>query len=179
MVKLIGRYKSTIYGNYRVTGLFYGLIAGVILSLYVLLLWVFGSPMRAAETYATDILLTICVFYMCYRYRERLPEKRVFFKELMLLGLWIGVVAAIVYGLWLWLYGSVIDTEFVDRCIEGRLSVMDLEDESFETHEAIRLTKAYTAGDWGFIGGFRTAVMSILMAFMAAIVFKTEKNVRR
>ena len=96
-----------------------------------------------------------------------------------MLGLIIGVVASVVYGLWLWLYGGMIDTEYVGRCIEGRLAMMDMEDKSFEAQQAIALTKAYTAGDWAFIGGFRTAVMSILMAFLSAVLFRTEKNVRR
>ena len=35
--------------------------------------------------------------------------------------------------------------------------------------------KKYTAGDWGFIAGFRSAVMSIIITFFAALLFRTEK----
>ena len=59
---------------------------------------------------------------------------------------------------------------------EGRIAVMPSGDESFEAKQAIDTVRGYTAGDWGFIGGFRAAVMSVLIAFLAAIVLRTEKG---
>ena len=43
-----------------------------------------------------------------------------------------------------------------------------------EARKAIEMVRNYTAGDWAFIGGFRTAVMSVMFAFFAALIFRTE-----
>ena len=94
----------------------------------------------------------------------------------MLLGLGIGVVSAVVYGLWVWLNCGVLSPERVQYYNEQRMAVMDAPEQSAEAAIAIEKVKAYTAGDWAFIGGFRSAVMSIIIAFFAALIFRTEKG---
>lgn len=135
-------------------------------------------PIYAPETYITDLSLLASTLFFVYRYRERLPEKRVFFKELMLYGIVLGVVAAIVYGLFLLFYGGVVDKGFAARCLShfeyGEMNGTATEEEKNATIAVMRTYKLYT---WAFIGAFRTAVMSILTAFVAALLFRTEKNV--
>lgn len=177
MSGLLRRYKSPIYGNYRKASLLYGAATGVIIFLFVVIQWLAGNAISAPETYSTDIVMGVCLFTFSYLYRKQLPEQKVFFKEIMILGLGIGFISGLVYGLSLLLYGQ-IDVDFCERCISTRVSTIDPAD-GFDAENAIKLIKDYTLGDWAFIGGFRRAVMSIIIAFAAAIMFKTEQNIRR
>ena len=101
-MRFIRRYKSEIYGNYRRAALVDGFAASVVMAAYVLISSLVGLPVSAPETYVTDGLMLIAVFVGAYLYRKSLSEVSVSLKELLLLGLDMGVVIGIVYGLLLW-----------------------------------------------------------------------------
>lgn len=177
-MRFIRQYQSDIYGNYRKASLRDGLFAGLIISGAVLFCKLIYYPVYAPENYVTDIALLVATLVFAYRYRSRLPEKRVFFKELMLYGLLLGIVAAVVYGLFLLLYGGVIDKEFPARCLEHFIAGEQQGSGTEEEKEAtIAVMRTYRLHTWAFIGAFRTAVMSIMTAFIAALLFRTEKNI--
>jgi hypothetical protein len=177
MAKIFRRYKSTIYGNYRKAYLTDGLLTGIAVSLVLLLRDCMGDiPMRQPENFVTELVLAIGIFLFGYLYRKELPRGKVTFKELMLLGLGIGVVSAIAFGLWVWLYCGVIDTNMVFYYNRQRVCMMEPAEASAEARAARELVMKYTAGDWGFIAGFRSAVMSIIIAFCAALIYRTEKS---
>ena len=176
-MKFIRQYQSEIYGNYRIVGLRNGAIAGAFISFAVLFCKLIYYPIYAPENYVTDIALLVSTLFFARRYRGSLPDGRVTFKELMLYVLWLGVIAAMIYGLFLLLYGSVIDKEFATRCLEhfiaGEQRGAGTDEEKAATIVVMRTYRLHT---WAFIGAFRTAVMSIMTAFVAALVFRTEKN---
>ena len=177
-MKFIRRYQSDIYGSYRKAYLCDGLLAGAAIAAVVLFCKLIYYPVYAPETYVTDITLLVATLFFAWRYRNGLPEKKVFFKELMLYGLGLGIVAAVVYGLFLLLYGAVIDEGFAARCLEhfinGEQRGSGTDEEKAAT---IAVMRTYRLRTWAFIGAFRTAVMSIMTAFVAALVFRTEKNI--
>lgn len=176
MVKIFRRYKSTIYGNYRKAYLIDGALTGVVMSVVLLLRDLFGSvPMASPDNYITGLVLGVGIFWASYQYRKQLPEQNVTLKELMLLGLGIGLVSAIVYGLWTWLRCGVLDNSLVEYYNQQRIAVMDKAETSAEARVAIEQVKRYTAGDWAFIAGFRSEVTSVILAFFAALLFRTEK----
>ena len=177
MARFFRRYKSTIYGNYRKAYCVDGVLTGVCMSALMAIRDLIASkPMASPENYVTEIILAVGILWSAYQYRKQLPEGKVTFKELMLLGLGIGVVSAVVYGLWVWLNCGVLSPERVQYYNEQRMAVMDAPEQSAEAALAIEKVKAYTAGDWAFIGGFRSAVMSIIISFFAALIFRTEKG---
>ena len=179
-MRLVRRYQSDIYGDYRKFGLRYGLFSGLIMAAIVCILFFLDYPLQAPVNYATDITLFVCALFFAYRYRTTLPDNKVFFKELMLLGLTLGVVAAIVYALFLLLYGKVIDTDFLTRCIDR---LVDNEQNGTASQEQIQQTvsvmRGYTLVTLALIAAFRTSVMAIMTAFCGALLFRTEKNVER
>ena len=83
-------------------------------------------------------------------------------------------MASLVYGLLLWLYGT-LDSSLVARFTEERLSLMPPAETDAQAALNIQLVQHYTAGDWGFIGGFRSAVISILLNLVTALLLRTEK----
>lgn len=138
--------------------------------------WLSVFPMSSPENYVTEIVLALGIFLTCIIYRNGLPDKKVTLKELLLLGLGIGLVSAIVYGLWLWLNLSVLAPELVDYYNEERINMMEPAETSAAAKLAVEQVRRYTAGNWAFIGGFRSAVMSIIITFFAAIILRTEKG---
>ena len=177
MAKIFRRYESTIYGNYRKAYFIDGALTGAVMSMVMLLRdWLATSPMSSPENYVTELVLAIAIVWSCYQYRRQLPDGKVTLKELMLLGLGIGVVSAIVYGLWTWLHCGVLDTSLVDYYNQQRIAMMESAESSAEAKVAVELVRRYTAGDWAFIGAFRSAVMSIIITFFAALIFRTEKG---
>lgn len=176
MPRVFRRYTSTIYGNYRKSYLIDGLLVGAAMSFIMYMRDLLAAkPMATPENYVTEIVLLVGIFWAAYQYREQLPDRKVTLKELMLLTLGIGVVSALVYGLWTWLNLGCINTDLVAYYNQQRISVMDAADVSAEAKIAIDQISRYTAGRWGFIGGFRSAVMSVIIAFFASLIFRTEK----
>lgn len=177
MAKVFRRYKSTIYGNYRKAYLADGAYVGACMCVIMWLRDVLAStPMATPENYITELVLAVGIFWSAYQYRKQLKDEKVSLKELMLLGLGVGVVSAVVYGLWTWLNCGCIHTELVAHYNEQRIAVMEPAEASPEAKMAIEQVSCYTAGDWGFIAGFRSAVMSVIIAFFAALIFRTEKG---
>ena len=179
-MKLLRRYQSDIYGNYRKAYFRDGAFTGLLLAVVVLFCKLIYYPICAPENYITDITLLVATLVFAYRYRSKLPVRKVFFKELMLYGLGLGIVAAVVYGLFLLLYGGVIDRDFPARCLEhfvhGEQQGSASEEQKAATIADMQTYKLHT---WAFIGAFLTSVMSIMTAFIAALVFRTEKNIVR
>lgn len=177
MTRFFRRYKSTIYGNYRKAYLIDGALTGAVMSVVLLLRDLLAkSPMSSPENYITELVLAVGIFWSCYQYRKQLPNEKVTLKELMLLGIGIGVVSAVMYGLWTWLRCGVLDTSLVEHYNQQRIGLMDAAESSAEAKVAVELVSRYTAGDWAFIGAFRSAVMSVIITFFAALVFRTEKG---
>ena len=176
-MRFIRRYQSEIYGSYRKAYLRDGALTGLVIAGVVFFCKLIYYPIYAPENYVTDITLLVCTLFFAYRYRRSLPDGKVTFKELILYGLGLGIIAAAVYGLFLLFYGSVVDEGFCDRCmnhfINGEMNGSGTDEEKAATVEVMRTYKLRT---WAFIGFFRTSVMSIMSAFVAALLFRTEKG---
>ena len=177
MASFFRRYKSTIYGNYRKAYVIDGLLVGGAMSLIAAVRdWLAAQPMATPENYITELVLLVGTLWASYHYRKQLPDGRVTLKELMLLGLGIGVVSAVVYGLWTWMHCGIINSGLVDYYNQSRIGVMEPAETSEAAKVAIENVKKYTAGDWAFIAGFRSAVMSVIITFFTALVLRTEKG---
>ena len=177
MARFFRRYKSTIYGNYRKAYVIDGLLTGAAMSVIAAVRdWLAAKPMATPENYVTELVLLVGILWASYHYRKQLPGEKVTLKELMLLGLGIGVVSAMVYGLWTWLHCGVMNTGLVDYYNQSRIDVMEPAETSEAAKVAIESVKRYTAGDWAFIAGFRSAVMSVIIVFFTSLILRTEKG---
>ena len=167
-MRFFHRYSSTIHGNYRKAYLRCGLITGGLLALYIMVRYLMGSPAESPEAYMSDIIMLVAVFLFTLLYRNSLAEKKATLKELMLFGMGTAVVASVLYGLCLWLFGYAIpeQTDLFTRTLRGEEAVL-----SAPSH--------YWAAWWGFESAIKLAVLGGFGAFIAAIVFKNEKGAIR
>lgn len=168
-MKFFHRYESTIHGNYRKAYLCWGLLTGLMLVLYLLVRWLMGRSAESAESYLSDGILLVGLFVGCLLYRNSLPERKVTLKELMLFGMGAAVVACLIYGLYIWLSGMVLEgqTELMARTM--------FKADDFEL---------YPVGWWsalcGIVTGVKMAVLGGFGAFISALILKNEKgNVKK
>ncbi len=172
---ILRRYESAIYGPFRKAGCVAGLWSGALLSAYLLVRWLANVPVNAPQTYGSDLVLLGCMLLAGFLYRRKLPEGKVTLKELMQMNLWLAAVAAVVFGLFTWFYGTGLDGEFLQRCLQ---TLIEGEQQGSSTPEqkaqTIAVMQTYTAGTMGSIAAFRTLVMSILWAFIAALLLRNE-----
>ena len=172
---LLHRYQSTMHGNYKKFILLFGPVAAIALILSVIARYYFFDPIvTPAASWTDNVVLAICLVVFTLLYRTTLPEKKVTFKELFLLTVGISCVAAVLYGLYLWYYGTYTDPEFLQRfkdCEEAKLSPEDP-----EYQKKLDDIKAYNIGTPAFLGFFLTVVTSFILGFFVALLFKTEKS---
>lgn len=164
-MKFFHRYNSTIHGNYRKAYLRCGLITGGLLALYIMVRYLMGSPAESPEAYMSDIIMLLAVFLFTLLYRNSLEEKKATLKELMLFGLGTAVVASLLYGVCLWLFGYAVpeQTDLFTRTLRGEEAVL-----SAPSH--------YWAAWWGVESAIKLAVLGGFGAFVAALLFKNEKS---
>ena len=159
------RYQSEIHGNYRKGYLRFGLITGGGLMRYILVRYMMGVPAESPEAYITDGIMLVAVFLFTLLYRNVLPDRKATLKELMLLGLGTAVVGSVLYGLFLWAFGSAVpeQTELVTRTLRGEDAFL-----SAPAH--------FWAAWWGIESGIKLSVLGGFGAFVAALVFRNEKS---
>lgn len=177
---LIRRYESEMYGDYRKGWILYGLYTGLIMSVSVLLRYLLTYPMESPSTWIDNVVLFLCMFMFTYLYRKKLYCGKVFFKEVYVLNLGIGIVAGVIYGFFLWYYGSSVDTELVQRYIDSQeyIYLNNWEGTEEDMKEKIDAIKNLTSVPYlSIMGGILTAVTSIMIAFIVALLLRTEKNV--
>ncbi|MDR1726281.1 MAG: DUF4199 domain-containing protein [Bacteroidales bacterium] len=169
-MKIIKRYKSELHGNCWRALLKYGFYSGLILSFVVIFRKWLVYPLSQPVTYVEEITLLILMFIFVWFYRRKLPEKKMAFKEGYIVAFGTGVVASIIYGIFIMLYAWKIDPEIVNRSFDLQRS---LETNRTLTDEQIRyiVKPQYIA----FSAIVFSTVLSILWALVVSIIMRTEK----
>ena len=106
----------------------------------------------------------------------------IFFKEIYILNLGVGVVAAIIYALFVWYYGSCVDTEFLQRYIDAQehIYLNNWNGTTEDMNMMIENIKTLTTVQYlSIMAGILTVVTTFMVAFIVAILLRTQKNVVR
>ena len=160
------RYSSTIHGNYRQAYLRCGLLAGALLAAYVLVRCLMGSPVGSPLSYVSDAVLLVCIFLFSAYYRNSLPDKLVTLKELMLFGIGLSALAALLYGIALWVIGLLLPQQSVVFTTTMTGKPITLQDPQLN----------YWAAWWAILAAIETLLLGAFGSFLAAIFFRTEKG---
>lgn len=179
---LIKRYESEIYGNYKKGWLLYGLYTGLILSFSILFRKWLTYPIDCPSTWTDNVILFLCMFVFTYLYRKKLYCGNIFFKEVYILNLGVGTIAAIIYGAFIWYYGTCVDTELVQRYIDSQeyLYLNKWEGTPEDMLKKIEEVKSLASVPYlSIMGGVLTMITSVMSAFIVALLLRTQKNVVR
>ena len=162
-MRFFHRYRSTIHGNYRKAYLRCGLLTGLLL--YILVRYLMGMPAESPEAYLSDGIMLVSVLLFTLLYRNALEEKKATQKELMLFGMGTAVVASVLYGVFVWAFGSAAPSQTV--LFTQSLSGKEIMESDPELH--------YWAALWGIVSGVKLALLGGFGAFVSALVFRNEK----
>lgn len=164
-----------MYGNYKKFILIFGPVAAIALILSVIARYYFFDPIATPVSWTDNVVMAICMIGFTLIYRSRLPEKRITFKEIFLLTVGIGCVAAVLYALYLWHYSAQFDTEFAQRYLEAESAKYNADEPGYQS--AMEQLKYMARPKYlAFMGGVYTVVTSFIIGFFVALVLKTEKS---
>ncbi|MDR1005420.1 MAG: DUF4199 domain-containing protein [Bacteroidales bacterium] len=168
---IIRRYKSQMHGNYWRAVLRYGFYSGLILSFVVLVRYWLIYPLSQPLTYVENIALILLMFIFLWRYRLRLTDKLISFKEGYIVCFGLGVVASVIYGIFIYVYAWKIDSGMQQRCYDVQRV---LENNVNLTDEQVRFMT--TPSSIAFSAIILSVVVSIIMAMVVALLLRTEKS---
>lgn len=171
-MRVLNRYKSTMHGNYWNAIFKYGLLMGIGLLLVVLCRYWFKIPLSEPVSYTENIAMLIFMFIAVFSYKRGLKDKRITFKESFILGLGSGIIASIIYGIFLFVYSQNIDIDIQQRCFEIQRAVktnVNLSDE-----ELMSMVKPSSIALYGIM---LSSVLSILLALIVAILLRNEQGI--
>ena len=164
-MSIFHRYSSTIHGNYRKAYLRCGLATGLMLTAYVVLRLLLGSPLGSPASYVSDAILLVALFLFAAAYRRALPDKKITLKEAMLFGIGLSLVAALFYGLALWAIGIAAPQQTV---LFTTTMAQPITPEDPQLH--------YWAAWWAIVAGVEMLLLGCFGAFIAAIFLRNEKS---
>lgn len=169
MRRILRRYKSVMHGNYFKMSLLYGIVMGVAMILILLLRYLCGSkpssPISLWDNISMLVLMAICVLH----YRSILEDKKMTFKEGWLVGFYSGCIAAILFGMFMYLYSNGIDKEMTLRCANILRQIPEYA--SYTNDQIAQMSKPSTIALYSIIYNI---VMAILWAFLVGIILKNE-----
>ena len=164
-MRFFHRYKSTIHGNYRKAYLRSGVLTGLLMMLYLLVRWLMHNPATSPAAYLTEGVLLVAVLLLTIYYRNTLPDRKATLKELMLFGMGTAVLASLLYGIFVWIFGSLVPEQ------------ADLFTVTLRSEEALKEAPShYWAAWWGIEAGIKLMVLGGFGAFISALIFKNEKG---
>ncbi|MDR1848266.1 MAG: DUF4199 domain-containing protein [Bacteroidales bacterium] len=170
-MKLIKRYRSVIHGNYRRASLLYGLYTGLALSALVIFRRLIIYPLSQPVTYVENVALLVLMFLFLWRYRKNLEEQKVSFREGYLVCFGLGIVSAVVYGIFIYVYAWKIDPNMQVRCYNMQRA---LENNVKLPDEAVRAMT--TPSSIAMSAVLLTITVSIIFAMVAALMLRNEKS---
>lgn len=169
---LLNRYKSTMHGNYWIAIFKYGLLIGIGLSLVVLFRYWFKIPLSEPVSYAEDIAMLVFIFIAVFLYKRGLEERKITLKESYIVGLGSGIIASIIYGMFLFIYSQYIDVDIQQRCFEIQRAV----EANAQLNDG-QLKIMTTPSAIAFSAIMLSSVLSILWSLIIAILLRNEQGV--
>ncbi|MDR0790590.1 MAG: DUF4199 domain-containing protein [Bacteroidales bacterium] len=167
---LVKRYNSQMHGNYWRALLQYGFYGGLLLSFVVLLRYWLILPLSQPVTYVENIILLLLMIIFLWRYRSKLPQEKITFKEGYIVTVGLGVVASIVYGMFIYLYAWKIDPAISDRCFAIQRAI---EANNMFSDDQVRVMT--TKQSLALSAIMLSSILSVLWAMITALFLRTEK----
>ncbi|MDD2530263.1 MAG: DUF4199 domain-containing protein [Bacteroidales bacterium] len=163
--------KSNFSGNYWSGILKYGLLIGLGLSLVVIIRLIINKPIHYPISYSEYFSLLIFMFIGVLLYRSRLEDGKICFKEAYWVALGSGIIGAIIYGIFIYVYASFIDSSFqgryfdIQRAVEANSNLSDEQINSIVGPSSIAISSILF-----------TSLMSIFWGLIVAVFLKNKKK---
>ena len=180
-MEIVKRHRRIVNRFYRKKLLKYGLLTGLALIGIVILRYAMILPILYPVSIFNNILLLGLMFTFTYLYRKDNFGRSTAFKEIFLLNFGLGIIAAILYAAFLWLYASFIDVEFSCRFYDYQIEIY--QKLGFSANElALKvesLDKECLPKNLAFRAFAEVSIVSILFALIVGIIMRIRKKEKK
>lgn len=156
----------------------YGLITGLVVIVYSLILYFTGLHLNQTMGYFTIAIIAICIFVFSKQYRDTVNNGAISFSQAFSLGLLTGVFAAILLGFFTFLELTFIDPTIIDKQLEiaqEKLLAQGLSEDQIE--QAITVSKKMmTPGIMFIMSILSFAFYSAIISLITSALLKKNKN---
>ena len=170
MKRILRKYNSVIYGNYKKKSLRYGLALGVALCLFALLKYLLNYLPSSPVTMSDNIALLLFTVVIVYLYRAGLPQGKMTLKEGFLIGFYSAVIGAVIYGMFMYSYSAAIDTQMPLRCGQTLSKIPEYAE--YTPQQFAAMTKPSAIALQSII---YNVIMAVLWSLLVAVFLRTEK----
>lgn len=160
-----------MHGPYGKMSVIYGIIMGIVMSLFSLIRYLLGYPTTSPLSLLDNIAMLVVMLCVVYLYRSSLQDKKITFKEAWLLAFYSALIGSVLYGIFMYLYSSYIDKQMIEHCIEHLRKVPEYKNYTIEQFKQMARPSAISLQSIIY-----NIVMAIIWAFVCAVLLKNEKS---
>lgn len=156
----------------------YGLITGLILIIYSLILYLIGQSLNQLLGYLAIIILGACIYLFGKQYRDKVNQGTIKYGQAFTLGLLIGVFTAILLSFFSYIEVTFIDPGLIDKqleLIEQKMLEKGMSEEQVES--AIALSRQWmTPGKMFFMSILSFTLWSAIISLITAALVKKDSS---
>ncbi|MCX7987128.1 MAG: DUF4199 domain-containing protein [Bacteroidales bacterium] len=156
----------------------YGLITGLILVAYTLLLYITGQLMNKGLGYISLVILAACLYIFTKQYRDKINGGTLTYGQGFSVGVLTGIFAGILSAFFSLILYMYIDPSLVDKQLsiaEQDMLSRGMSEEQVEM--AINMTKKWMTPGMMFLSGILSmAFLSALISLITAAILKKNPS---
>ena len=146
----------------------YGVTVGIVLVIISLLFYMMGETDSKIQNYLGYLVLIVGIFFGVKTYRDAELNGLISYGNALGTGTLISIVAAIITGLYMMVFTTLIDPDFINTLLEQTESEME---DAGSTQEEIKIGMKYTKM---FVTPLGLSIMSIIgstiMGFILSLI---------
>jgi hypothetical protein len=156
----------------------YGLITGLIVIVYSLILYLLNLTFNQALGYISILLIAVCIYLFTKQYRDKTNGGNIAFGQAFGLGILIGVFAAVLLSFFSFLQVTYIDPSLINKQLEitqEALLKQGMSEDQIE--QAINLSKKMmTPGMMFLMSILSFTFFSAIISLITSAILKKNKN---
>jgi hypothetical protein len=156
----------------------YGLITGLIIVAYSLLIYIIGQSLNQALSYVTFIILAACIYLFTKQYRDKENDGFLPYGKGFNVGLLTGLFAGILLAFFTYIEITLIDPTIIDKqldLMQQKLLQKGMPEDQVE--QMMEMSKKYTTpGKMFFSSIVSFTFWSALISLITAALLKKEPS---
>jgi len=166
--------KTTIFNH----SLMWGVILGIVLIVYSLILYFLDLSTNRALGYVTWLITIIAVFYAMKIYRDNVNQGVLSFGNAFVIGLLVCIISGLISAVFAYIQFSVLSPELIDKMIqigEEKLLSRGMSDEMVE--QSLAMSRKFMTPTMISIMAFvMSAIFGAILSLILAAIVKKEPN---
>jgi hypothetical protein len=160
------------------TSMNYGLITGLVIIVYSVILYFTGMYLNQTMGYLTILILAVCIFLCSKQYRDNTNNGAITFGQAFSLGILIGIFASILLGFFTFLEITFIDPTIIDKqldLMQEKLLTKGMTEDQVEL--AINMSKKWMTPGMMFLASILSFTLwSAIISLATSALLKKNKN---